>query len=277
MTDEIQTNAGFVEVSGAPLYYEDAGTGPALVLIHEGIADSRMYDDQFNALARHYRVVRYDLHGFGRSGTPDRAYTHHEALHALLHHLSIDRAALLGMSLGGIVAIDYALTYPTKVAALLLLASGIGGYPISEATAALVAPIAEAFKAGDFVRAIDLSVRFWVDGPKRSPEEVDPIVRERVRTMYTDVLRRSRDGGRQADLLDPPAYTRLGEIHMPTLVVVGTGDIPNILEQADLLERNITGARKVVLPRVAHVLNMERPTEINHIILDFLGEQHPSA
>lgn len=276
MTGEIQTNAGFVEVSGAPLYYEDAGTGPALVLIHEGIADSRMYDDQFDALARHYRVVRYDLHGFGRSGTPDQAYTHHEALHTLLHHLSIDRAALLGMSLGGIVAIDYALTYPTKVAALLLLASGIGGYPISEAIAVLAAPIAEAFKAGDFVRAIDLSVRFWVDGPKRSPEEVDPIVRERVRTMYTDVLRRSRDGGRQADLLDPPAYTRLGEIHVPTLVVVGTGDIPNILEQADLLERNITGARKVVLPRVAHVLNMERPTEINRIILDFLGEQYPS-
>ena len=276
MTGEIQTNAGFVEVSRAPLYYEDAGTGPALVLIHEGIADSRMYDDQFDALARHYRVVRYDLHGFGRSGTPDRAYTHHESLHALLHHLSIDRAALLGMSLGGIVAIDYALTYPTKVAALLLLASGIGGYPISEATAALAAPIAEAFKAGDFVRAIDLSVRLWVDGPKRSPEEVDPIVRERVRTMYTDVLRRSRDGGRQADLLDPPAYTRLDEIRVPTLFVVGTGDVPNVLEQADLLERNITGARKVVLPRVAHVLNMERPTEINRIILDFLGEQHPS-
>ena len=276
MTGEIQTNAGFVEVSGAPLYYEDAGTGSALVLIHEGIADSRMYDDQFDALARHYRVVRYDLHGFGRSGTPDRAYTHHEALHALLHHLSIDRAALLGMSLGGIVAIDYALTYPTKVAALLLLASGIGGYPISKATAALAAPIAEAFKTGDFVRAIDLSVRLWVDGPKRSPEEVDPIVRERVRTMYTDVLRRSRDGGRQADLLYPPAYMHLDEIRVPTLVVVGTGDVPNVLEQANLLERNITGARKVVLPHVAHVLNMERPTEINRIILDFLGEQHPS-
>lgn len=276
MSDAIQADTGFVEVSGAPIYYEAAGTGPALVLLHEGLTDSRMYDDQFDAFARRYRVVRYDLHGFGRSGVPDRAYMHHEALHALLRHLGIDRAALLGMSQGGIVAIDFTLTYPAMVGALLLLASGIGGYPISEATAALAAPIAEAFKAGDFVRGIDLSVRFWVDGTQRSPEEVDPVVRERFRTMYTGVLRRSRDGGRQADLLDPPAYTRLGDIRVPTLVVVGTGDVPNVLEQADLLERDITGARKVVLPRVAHLLNMEHPTEINRLVLDFLEEQYPS-
>jgi 3-oxoadipate enol-lactonase len=275
MNDAIQSDTGFVEVSGAPLYYEVAGTGPALVLLHEGIADSRMYDDQFSAFAQRYRVVRYDLHGFGRSGTPDRPYTHHEALHALLRHLSIERAALLGMSLGGSIAIDFALTYPSMVDALLLLAAGVGGYPVSEATLTLAAPLVEAFKAGDFVRAIDLSVRFWVDGMERSPEEVDPAVRERVRTMYTDVLRRSREGGRQANSLEPPAYSRLGEIHVPTLVVVGTGDVPDILDQADLLARTIAGARKVVLPRVAHVLNMERPAEVNHIILDFLEEQHP--
>jgi pimeloyl-ACP methyl ester carboxylesterase len=274
MSDAIQSDTGFVEVSGAPLYYEIAGTGPALALLHEGIADSRMYDDQFSALAQRHRVVRYDLHGFGRSGTPDRPYTHHEALHALLRHLSIEQAALLGMSLGGSIAIDFALTYPSMVDALLLLAAGVGGYPVSEATLTLAAPLVEAFKAGDFVRAIDLSVRFWVDGMERSPEEVDPVVRERVRTMYTDVLRRSREGGRQADTLEPPAYSRLGEIHVPTLVVVGSGDVPDILDQADLLAGTIAGARKVVLPRVAHVLNMERPAEVNHIILDFLEEQH---
>jgi pimeloyl-ACP methyl ester carboxylesterase len=274
MSDAIQSDTGFVEVSGAPLYYEVAGTGPALVLLHEGIADSRMYDDQFSALAQRHRVVRYDLHGFGRSGTPDRPYTHHEALHALLRHLGIERAALLGMSLGGGIAIDFALTYPSMVDALLLLAAGVGGYPVSEATLTLAAPLVEAFKAGDFVRAIDLSVRFWVDGMERSPEEVDPVVRERVRTMYTDVLRRSREGGRQADSLEPPAYSRLGEIHVPTLIVVGSGDVPDILDQADLLAGTIAGARKVVLPRVAHVLNMERPAEVNHIILDFLEEQY---
>ncbi|HEV2580269.1 MAG TPA: alpha/beta hydrolase, partial [Ktedonobacteraceae bacterium] len=106
---------GFVEIYGAPLYYEVAGDGPALVLIHEGIADSRMYDDQFDAFAQQYRVVRYDLHGFGKSGAPEQAYTHHGALHGLLRHLGIERAALMGMSLGGITALDFALSYPEMV------------------------------------------------------------------------------------------------------------------------------------------------------------------
>ncbi len=115
-----------------------------------------------------------------------------------------------------------------------------------------------------------------IDGPQRGPNEVDPTIRERVRAMYTAVLRRSREGGRPADLLDPPAYTRLNEICIPTLVVVGAGDVPDILDQAVLLERSITGARRLVLPHVAHVLNMERPAEINTLILDFLAEYYPS-
>jgi pimeloyl-ACP methyl ester carboxylesterase len=240
------------------------------VLIHEGLADSRMYDDQFDVLARSCRVVRYDLHGFGRSGMPVRAYSHHGALRDLLDHLRIERAAILGMSQGGAVAIDFALTYPAMVNALLLVASGLGGYPPGEETVRLAAPIREAFQAGDFVRGIDLSVRFWVDGPRRQPEEVDPGVRERFRALYTDVLRRSREGGRAADPLDPPAVGRLNEIAVPTLIVVGDGDVPGVLAGADLLAGTIRGARKVVLPRVAHLLNLELPEELNRLILDFL-------
>jgi pimeloyl-ACP methyl ester carboxylesterase len=277
MTDTPSVNTGYVEVSGAPLYYEVAGTGPALVLLHEGIADLRMYDDQFGDFARRYKVVRYDFHGFGRSGTPTEAYSHHEALRGLLDHLGIRRTALLGMSLGGIVAIDFTLTYPDRVGALCLLAAGVGGYPTSQQTITLFAPLADAFKAGDFARAIELTVRFWVDGMLRRPDEVDPVVRERVRVMYTEVLRRSRDGGRPADQLEPPAYTRLAEIAVPTLVVVGSGDVPAILEQADLVARSIPGTRKVVLPRVAHVLNMELPAEVNQIVLDFLAEVYPAG
>ena len=276
MNDRVGVNTGTVEVSGAPLYYEVAGLGPPLVLIHEGLADSRMYDDQIGPLAAHYRVVRYDMLGYGRSGNPDRPYMRHEALFGLLQHLGINQTGLLGMSLGGSVAIEFTLAYPDMVGALVLMASAVGGYPMSEATAALAAPIGEAFKAGDFVRGIDLSVRLWVDGPERGPDQVDPAVRERFRALYTDVLRRSRDGAREPEALNPPAYTRLGEIVAPTLVVVGGGDVPDILDQADLLEWSITGARKVVLPRAAHLLNMERPEEVNRILLDFLAKEYPA-
>lgn len=280
MADATPVETGFVEVSGAPLYYEVAGKGPALVLVHEGLADSHMYDDQFAALAQRYRVVRYDLHGFGRSGTPTGPYAHHEDLRALLDHLGIERTAVLGMSMGGGIAVEFALTYPARAGALLLLACGFGGNSLAAMdaeTVALAAPIRDAFQAGDFARAIELSVRLWVDGTQRGPDEVDPTVRERFRALYTDVLRRSREGGRQADPLDPPAYTKLAEIAAPTLVVVGSGDVPAVLDLADLLARTIPGAHKVVLPRVAHLLNMERPAEVNRLILDFLAEVYPSA
>jgi pimeloyl-ACP methyl ester carboxylesterase len=121
MTEAQRIDTGFAQVSGAPLYYEIAGAGHPLVLIHEGIADSRMYDDQFGAFAQRYRVIRYDVHGFGRSGIPAGPFSGHEALHDLLHVLGVERTYLLGMSMGGGIAIDFTLTYPTMVDALITL------------------------------------------------------------------------------------------------------------------------------------------------------------
>ena len=253
-----------------------AGTGPALVLIHEGIADSRMYDDQFPVLPEHYRVVRYDLHGFGRSGKPQEPFTHYEALHALLEHLEIEQAALLGMSMGAGVAVEFALTYPQMPQALILIAPGFASYPPSQALQELFAPVAEAFQAGDFLRGIDITVHLMVDGPGRTPEEVNPEVRERVRVMYTEALRRTREPGPAAGPLDPPGYTRLGEINVPALVVVGTGDLPHVQEQAALLAQTIPNARKVELPLLGHVPNMEAPAEVNRLVLGFLAEVYPA-
>ena len=132
MTEAQRVDTGVAEVSGAPLYYETAGVGHPLVLIHEGIADSRMFDDQFGAFAQHYRVIRYDVHGFGKSGIPAGPFSGHEALHDLLRVLGVERMYLLGMSLGGRIAIDFALTYPTMVDALILAAAGVGGYTASD-------------------------------------------------------------------------------------------------------------------------------------------------
>lgn len=272
MGNVIEVKSGLARACDTALYYEVAGTGPALVLIHAGLADHRMFDDQFRFLADYCRVVRYDLHGFGRSSWPARDYTHHEALYELLNQLGIARATLLGVSLGGAVALDFALTYPAMIDALVLVGAGTGGYPQSPAARERFAPAIEAFAAGDFTRGIDQMMHIWVDGPQRAPEEVDATVRTRLRALYSDVLLRSRESGRPPQALEPPAYTRLAEITVPTLVIVGAGDIPEILEQAELLESTIPGARKVVLPHVAHLLNMEIPAEFNRLVIDFLAE-----
>src|SRR5947209_9678446 len=133
MPESIQPDHGFAEVNGTKLYYEVAGAGHPLVLLHEGIADSRMYDDQFNAFAQHYRVVRFDIRGFGQSDLPtgDKPIALHEDLYGLLTFLGMKKTYLLGMSMGGAMALNFTLTHPDMVDGLILVAPGVGGYPMT--------------------------------------------------------------------------------------------------------------------------------------------------
>ncbi len=272
MSDVAQTKTGFIRVCGGNLRYELAGEGPTLVLIHAGLADCRMFDDQLAFLSQHCQVLRYDLHGFGRSSWPDQPYTHHESLHELLDHLDIDRVSLLGTSLGGGVALDFTLTYPEMVDSLIAVSAGIGGYPQKPEDELLFQPVIEAFTANEYTRAIDLMIHIWVDGPSREPDQVSAELRERIRALYTDVLLRTREGGRQADQLEPSAYRRLDDIHVPTLVIVGSEDISGVRDQAEWLSRSIDGSRKEEISGVAHMLNMEVPEQFNQLVLQFLQE-----
>ncbi len=124
MTD-LQPQTGFLDTQGAPLYYEVAGTGHPLLLIHAGVADSRMWDQQFQTFAQHYQVIRYDLRGFGQSSVPAGPFANHKDTFALLEHLGIKQAHVIGISFGGLVALDFTLAFPEKVTALVLGAPGV--------------------------------------------------------------------------------------------------------------------------------------------------------
>jgi pimeloyl-ACP methyl ester carboxylesterase len=277
MSESIQSIRGFAEVNGAKLYYEVTGTGHPLVLLHEGIADSRMYDDQFHAFAQCYRVVRFDLRGFGQSDLPpsDKPVALHEDLYGLLVFLGIKKTYVLGMSMGGAIALDFTLAHPAMVDALILVAPGVSGYDMTSFEAeyqAIGEEIEEAVKRGDYERASELETRIWVDGPERTPQQVDPVVRQRVYEMN---LHNSRNMGAAEfpppQELDPPAIARLGEVAVPTCLIIGDKDVREMLSIIQKLEQGIPGARKVVMHDVAHALNMERPEEFNQIVLDFLG------
>ena len=259
---------GYVDIAGAPHYYEVVGNGYPLVLIHEGIADSRMYDPQVEAFAAEFQVIRYDVSGFGRSEIPSAPFTNHGVLLGLLQRLGVERAHLLGMSMGGGIALDLALTHPEMVSALVLAAAGVGGSTPSSEVRAKWGEIGAALERRDLDGAVELGLRMWVDGPRRRADQVDPAVRERLRRMMAANFARPEVEPRP---LEPPAIERLGDIRVPTLVVVGDSDVPDIVEQADMLARGITGARKVVIPGVAHVPNLERPDDFNRLVLDFLG------
>jgi pimeloyl-ACP methyl ester carboxylesterase len=262
---------GIAEVNGASLYYDVAGDGEPLIFVHAGIADRRMWEGQLEAFAERYRVIRYDMRGCGRSeaqtGTP---FSHHDDLHGLLDFLGIERAILVGCSIGARTVIDFALAHPERVRVLALVCPSVSGFESGEEPPAEWDELVAADEAGDLERVSELEVRIWVDGPYRSPDNVDPVLRDLVREMNLIALRNEPDLGEERPA-EPPAVNRLAEIQAPTLVVAGDLDRPEVGTRAELLARSIPRAQKVVINGTAHVPNMEKPDEFNRVVLEFLA------
>ncbi len=263
-----------IAVNGAQIYVERQGEGDPLVLLHAGIADCRQWDDQLAAFTPSYTVVRYDHRGWGRSDTPAGPVAFHEDLYGVLCALGIERAHLLGISMGGTFAIDFALTHPTMVSSLILVGSWLSGFsvPASEAEQVIWAEYEAALAQGQFGRANEIETDLKLIGIYRTPAMVAPAVRQRLRTLHRPAFDRlaQREEMRPWLKPQPPAAERLHEISAPTLVVYGDVDVPAVPLIAEKLGREIRGAQVVVMHGTAHVPNMEQLREFNRIVLDFL-------
>jgi pimeloyl-ACP methyl ester carboxylesterase len=238
-----------------------------------------MWDDVLPALAEHHRVIRYDLAGFGDSPLGAGPISEIADLEAVLDAFDVERAALVGGSLGGRVALEFALERPGRVSALLLVAPGLRDHVWTPSVSEASDEEEAAFERGDFGAAADLMVRLWVVGPRRSESDVDSSIRQRVHEMSVrsyELYGQALEAGVEpqgADPPDPPASQRLGEVGVPTIVLVGDADVPDMLEIADRLEAGIPGARKVVWEGVAHMPPMERPREFERLVLEFLADR----
>jgi pimeloyl-ACP methyl ester carboxylesterase len=262
----------FVEVDGGRLFFEVAGDGPAVVLLHPGLWDSRTWDEQFDAFSRRYRVLRYDVRGYGRSSRPEpsRPYSHVADLAAVMDAAGMERAALVGCSMGGAIALDFGLAHPERVAALVLATPGLGGFeetPEEEAWYADVGTQMEAaMAAADIERVQDLRLRIW------APLGTEDAAGRRIREIAFDNLHEiTMDEGAQ-ERLDPPAIERLHEISVPTLVLPADHDPPDMARICRTLVDQIPGARVVRIPDTDHVINLRRPAEFDAAVLGFLGE-----
>lgn len=261
--------SGFADINGAKIYYEVEGSGQALVMIHAGIADNRMWDDQFHEFAQDYRVVRYDMRGYGQTAPVDGEFYGREDLHGLLKFLHIEKAVVMGCSKGGGVAMDFTLKHPEMSAALIMVCSGPAGFDFDAAPPPQWDELVAAFQAGDLEKTAMLETEIWVDG-SRPPNSVDAAVRDKVTEMNMIALKNEKLGlGKELEL-GPSAAKRLGEIHVPTLLIVGEYDDAYLKAAADYMEANIATSKKVLLP-TAHVPSMERPAEYNTVVREFLG------
>ncbi|HZU85909.1 MAG TPA: alpha/beta fold hydrolase [Anaerolineaceae bacterium] len=277
MFPNIMIESGFAEVNGIRLYYESAGAGDMpVVFIHAGIADRRMWDAQFAPLAQEMRVLRYDMRGYGQSFPKIGEFAHANDLISLLDHLKISRAVLVGSSKGGATALDLTLAHPERVAGLILVSSAPAKLEFEGQPPRQWQEMSASFKKRNFVRAAELEVEIWVDGPQRTPEKVNSAIRELVREMDMIALANEANALGTETWLEDHAAQRLRELNLPSLVMIGELDDPNIIHAGHWLAEAIPGAQKVSFPDAAHLLNMEKPAEFNQILREFLSSIIPS-
>jgi pimeloyl-ACP methyl ester carboxylesterase len=263
-------NSGYVESEGAKIYFESAGNGPALVFIHAGVADCRMWDPQFEMFGKKFRVVRYDHRGFGKSKMPNGAYALRRDLHSVLVHLGVEKATLVGCSMGGATAIDYTIEHPERVSALVPVGSGVSGW--NEWTDDAIRYFTEFMKLAknrEVDRAREMDAQLWIDGT-RDAANVDAKYRERARELHRDNFSLDRFAHPEEEM-KPPAVGRLGEIRCPTMVLIGDADTPELVRLADKIAKDVQGARHVTIKNAAHLPSLEHPEQFNRLLTDFLA------
>lgn len=255
----------FVKVNGARLHYEMTGEGEALILLHSGFTDLRLWDDQFNFFGKYFKVIRYDIRGFGKSDRPSNPFSHSEDLKGLFDFLGIRKAHLIGVSMGGSIAIDFTLQYHDLVECLILSGPSLRGYnpTIDEASKhRSLAGISIAKRDENFIR----SVEFMLDDPMWRQSNLK--ARQRLKEMFMDTSLRwaLKDLEKAAN---PPALERLSEITKRTLLIIGSEDSQPIKEIAGVLNSNISMIHKVEINGTGHLPNLDKPDEFNKIVLDF--------
>jgi pimeloyl-ACP methyl ester carboxylesterase len=275
MSASLPIETGTFNYNRAALVYETAGQGVPVVFVHAGIADRRMWDGQFGVFAERYRALRYDQRGYGRTTAQPAAHSHLRDLAALLDHLGVDRAHLIGCSKGGRLIVDFALAHPERVLSLVMVNSALPGFQHSGDEPPQWPEIAASFKAGDLERTNELEIQVWIDGAQRTPEQVDPAVRALALEMNLIALRNEQAG--LGDVEPPPdGAGRLGEIKAPLLAIASDLDDPDFIRAAEFAVANVAGARMSVISGAAHLPSLEQPEAFNQIVLDFL-ERAPGA
>jgi len=250
--------SGFADVAGAKLYYEECGSGPAIVLLHDGLLHSASWDEVWQPLAARYHVIRYDRRGYGRSDLATSSFSPAEDLASLLRHLKVERAVLVGSSSGGALAIDFAVQHPEMTDGLFLIGPVLHGLEFSAEFRERAKRNNEPMERGD--------VKAWARNWSRDKFLIAGTNEKARLKIYEQVVAnveklKSYDGALE-EKLSPPASKRLGEIKTPTLILVGEGDIADVNSHGKIINAGISGSERIVVKDAGHLIQVEKPDEV---------------
>ena len=264
----MEKKQGFANVNGTKLYYESAGSGRSIFFIHGFGLDTRMWDNQFNEFSQHYHVIRYDLRGFGKSALPtSERYSHVEDLKALMDYLEIEHASIVGLSLGGRWAIQFAIDYKEMTNALIVADAMPNGY----ITDGEIPSSSREIKFLVQNKGLQAAQEAWFNHPIFKAARRSPQLSELIWQMISDYSGWHWANEDPIVIGDPPAAHRLSEIISPTLIIVGENDLDVFLSATDFLNQRIPNSFKVTIPEVGHMSNMESPSTFNNLIKTFIN------
>lgn len=258
------------ETGGAELTGVEAGEGLPVIFLHAGVCDKRMWRDQMEAVAEAgWHAIAYDRRGYGETTSPDEAFNHLDDLDALLEAFDIHAAVLVGCSMGGGLAIDFALRHPGRVIGLVLIGTSVTGAPWSATQAEAMIEAAEehAVERGDMDMLNKVQAHEWLDGPRAQSGRVTGAARELFLDMNALAL------GKPALTQEhrrPEAWSRVSEINAPSLLLVGDQDFTALIDRHEHLSEEMPNAFAAVLEDVAHIPSIERPELVNSMLLEFL-------
>jgi pimeloyl-ACP methyl ester carboxylesterase len=257
--------SGYVEVEGGKIFYEAVGQGSAVVMTHDGILHRESWNAQFAGFAKDHRVIRWDRRGYGKSDAPTAPFVNIDDLHAVMIALEVDRANLVGCSFGGLVSIEFTLAHPDMVSSLILAGPIVSGFGYSEHFTT---------RGGrgmpDRDAPVEERIEYWTN---RDPWIMAPestAARKTLKSLLATNPHNMVGSGRFARWPGFSCMERLSEIEIPTLLVVGESDIPDVHSHVGVIQAGIADAKRVVLPHGGHLAHIEVPEAFNRVVLDFL-------
>lgn len=271
MTALDQDLDGFaLEIGGATLAGIETGDGLPVIFLHAGVCDKRMWTRQIAAVAdAGWHAVAYDRRGYGETESPDEPFSHLEDLEALLEEFDIHAAVFVGCSMGGGLAVDFALKHPGRVIGLVLIGTSITGAPWSATAEEQAIEMAEedAFERGDIDMLNRVQAHEWLDGPRAKSGRVSGPVRELFLDMNKLAL--AREPLMQEERA-PEAWSRMEGVNAPTLLMVGDEDFTALIDRHETLSETMPNAFAAVLEGTAHIPSIERPDLVNSLLVQFL-------
>lgn len=266
--------SGTIAAGNLQVYYEQTGKGQPLVLLHAGLQNSTMWQAQVDELSKDFNVITIDLPYHGKTSGADTNILAKDVVKAVIDSLGLSKVSIAGLSMGASIAQDFMIAHPAMVDKAILLSAGINGYEekfqLDSTSMNWYKDFSKSLNSNDTAGAAKAFTAAWAEGLNFDGGSFKKPVSKIVYETTLATLKQHKMLGWPKLQDQPTAINELHKITSPVLIIHGDKDLPFITSASAYLEKTIKGSRRILINDLAHMLNMEKPREVNKLMKDFL-------